>query len=61
MPDPGSFHLIELMSSASSVIVIILAGAVLLMFWQVTILLGSLIANLVRRSDREEGGELRAG
>jgi len=61
MPDPGSFHLFELMSSASSVIVLMLAGAVLLMFWQVAILLGALIANLARRSDKEEGGELPVG
>ena len=61
MPDPGSFSLVDLLSSASSMIVMILAGIVLLMFWQVAILLGSLIGNLIRRSDREEGGELPVG
>jgi len=61
MLDPGSFPLADLLSSFSSVVVLILMGAVLLVLWQVAILLGAVIANLVRRSEREEGGELPVG
>ena len=58
MPDPGSIPLADLLSSLSSVVVMILVGAVLFILWQVAILLGVLIANLAQRGEREKGEEL---
>jgi len=61
MPDPGSLPLADLLSSLSSVVVMILVGAVLLILWQVAILLGAVIANLARRSGGEKGGQFPVG
>ncbi len=61
MPDPGSIPLADLLSSLSSVVVMILVGAVLFILWQVAILLGAVIANLRHRSPHEDPGHLKVG
>lgn len=61
MPDPGAIPLAELMSSAGSVMILLLAGVLFLVLWQVAILLGALIAVLVRRHPEDAGEELRVG
>ena len=58
MPGPGSFPLADALGSASSVMVLLLLGAVLLVLWQVAIVLGALIANLYHRREKEGTGEL---
>ncbi|MFH1762826.1 MAG: hypothetical protein ABIF09_01420 [Gemmatimonadota bacterium] len=61
MPDPGSFPLADVLSSFSSVIVLLLVAALFLVFWQVAILLGALIANLWRREAPKDAGHLEVG
>ncbi len=61
MPDPGSIPLADLLSSLSSVVVMILVGAVLFILWQVAILLGAVIANLRHHSPHEDAGHLKVG
>jgi len=61
MLDPGSIPLAELLSSFSSIVVVLLVGAALLVLWQLAILFGALIANLAWRSKREKSEELRVG
>ena len=56
MPDPASFPLADALGSVSSVMVLLLLGAVLLVLWQVAILLGALIANILH-GRREDGPE----
>ena len=58
MPDPGSFPLADALGSVSSVMVLLLLGAVLLILWQVAILLGALIANMLHGREREQNPEL---
>jgi hypothetical protein len=61
MPGPGSFPLADMLGSVSSVMVLLLLAAVLLVFWQVAILLGALIANLLHPDRQESPRELEAG
>ncbi len=61
MPDPGSIPFAELMGSASSVVILLMVGAMLLVLWQVIILLGALIAHLWRRHPEEGTGQVRVG
>ncbi len=61
MPDPGSFPLADVLSSFSSVIVLLLVGALFLVLWQVAILLGALIANLWRREAPEDARPFEVG
>jgi hypothetical protein len=61
MLDPASIPLADIMSSFSSVVVLLLLGAVLLVFWQVAILLGTMIADLFRREVPEDVGHLKVG
>ena len=61
MPDPGSIPLADILSSFSSVIVLLLVGALFLVLWQVAILLGAVISNLWRREAPREAGHLKVG
>ncbi|MCJ7629154.1 MAG: hypothetical protein MUO50_12300 [Longimicrobiales bacterium] len=61
MPVSGSFPLADVLSSFSSVIVLLLVGALFLVFWQVAILLGAVIANLLRREAPEDAGHFEVG
>lgn len=61
MLDPGSIPTAGLMSSVSSVVVIVLMGALLLILWQVAILFGAFIANLWRQNARESTSHLEVG
>ncbi len=61
MPDPGGFPFSELMSSAGSVVVLVLVGAVLLVLWQLAIMLGVVLANLSRRHREKDAEELPVG
>jgi hypothetical protein len=61
MPNPGSIPLADLMGSLGSLVVFLMVGAVLLVFWQLAILLGALIANLRHRSPNEDARHLKGG
>ena len=61
MPDPGSIPVADLMSAFSSVVVVLMVGALFLVLWQFAILLGALIANLWHRNPPEDVGHLKVG
>ncbi len=61
MPNPGSIPLADLMISLNSLVVFLMVGAMLLVFWQLAILLGALIANLRHRSANEDARHLKVG
>jgi len=56
MPDPGFLSLADSLVSFSSVVFFIFIGAVLLILWQVLIVVGAMIANLMHRDAGEETG-----
>ncbi len=61
MPDLGSIPVADLMSAFSSVVVVLMVGALFLVLWQCAILLGALIANLRHRNPPEDVGHLKVG
>ena len=61
MLDPGSIPLADLMGPLTSLVVFLMVGAMLLVFWQLAILLGALIANLRHRSASEDAGHVKVG
>ena len=61
MPDPGSIPLADLMGSLSSFAVALMVGGILLVLWQLAILLGALIANLLHRGPQEDVGHYKVG
>ena len=61
MPDPGSIPLADLMGPLTSLVVFLMVGAMLLVFWQLAILLGALIANLRHRSASEDARHVEVG
>jgi len=61
MPDPGIASLAESLGSFSSVVFFIFLGAALLIFWQVAIMVGALIASFWRGDSHEDAGPVEVG
>jgi hypothetical protein len=57
---PGFIPLTELLGTLSPVVLVILAGAVAVILWEVAILLGALIAGLGREGPLGNGDHLNA-
>ena len=58
VPDPGMFPMADALSSLGSVMVFLLAASLLLIFWQMAILLGIFIADLLHEREGESGDEV---